>query len=150
MDWQQWVQRAPARTPAAFDTGDEVRVWFRILEQGKERFGQFEGTVIRCRGSSLAKTFTVRRVTHGEGVERIFPLDAKVISKIEVLRHGRVKRSRLYYLRRVIGKVRIASVESSVASERPLGAIPVVQIGPDVEHVADKTEPASKSSAAQP
>ena len=140
MEWQQWVHGTTARKPATFDTGDEIRVWFRILEQGKERLGQFEGTVIRYRGSGLAKTFTIRRVTHGEGVERVFPLDAKIISKIEVLRHGRVKRSRLYYLRQVIGKARIASVESSVVNARPLGALSVVKISPDVESASKKTD----------
>ena len=113
MDWMKLVHgTTQPKPPAAFDTGDEVRVWYRILEQGKERFGQFEGIVIRVRGAGPSKTFTVRRVTYGEGVERVFPMDAKVISKIEVLRRGQVKRSRLYYLRTAVGKTRIASAET--------------------------------------
>jgi len=110
MEWLKLVHgEGPMTTPAAFKPGDEIRVWFRILEQGKERLGQFEGTVIRRRGSGPSKTFTVRRVTYGEGVERTFPVDAKTIAKVEVLRRGKTRRSRLYYLRRVIGKARIAS-----------------------------------------
>lgn len=115
MNWRQLVHGTGAvAAPAAFRPGDEVRVWYRILEQGgKERLGQFEGIVIRCRGSGPARSFTVRRVTHGEGVERVFPFDTKGVSKIEVLRQGKVKRSRLYYLRDVVGKTRIAAAGSS-------------------------------------
>ena len=118
MQWLQWVHGTKPAAPVNFGPGDEVRVWYRIVEQGKERLGQFEGTVLRVRGSGAAKTFTVRRVTFGEGVERIFPLDAKTVARIEVLREGRVKRSRLYFLRTLIGKSRIASTESPAADER--------------------------------
>ena len=141
MDWMKIVHGTtnPA-PPAVFKPGDEIRVWYRIMEQGKERLGQFEGIVIRSRGSVPAKTFTVRRVTHGEGVERVFPADAKVISRIEVLRQGKVKRARLYYLRDIVGKTRIQAAESETAGpsaptanpvgehpsavEKPEGAIP--------------------------
>ena len=105
-----------------------MRVWYRILEQGKERLGQFEGLVIRVRGSGPSRTFTVRRVTHGEGVERVFPFDSKMVTKIDVLRHGKVKRSRLYFLRDTVGKTRLASTEAQVerteaAAEKPEGAV---------------------------
>lgn len=114
--------------------GDEIRVWYRIMEQGKERLGQFEGIVIRYRGSGHAKTFTVRRVTYGEGVERVFPLDAKAISRIELLRQGKVKRSRLYYLRTVIGKTRIEAAGDSSAEkgavEKAEGDLPVAGAAP--------------------
>ena len=118
MEWLKWVHgTTPPRLPTALRPGDDVRVWYRILEQGKERLGQFEGTVIRCRGAGPSQTFTVRRVTHGEGVERVFPRDAKVIARIEVLRKGRVRRSRLYFLRRMVGKARIAMTDTSSAQE---------------------------------
>ncbi len=113
MEWMTWVHgRVPSERTERFRAGDEVRVWFKILEQGKERLGQFEGTVIRCHGAGPSRTFTVRRITHGEGVERVFPFDSKTVSRIEVLRPGRVKRARLYYLRTAVGKTRIAADQS--------------------------------------
>ena len=117
MDWMKLVHTQPSPAESlTLRTGDEVRVWYRILEQGKERLGQFEGLIIRCRGAGPSRTFTVRRVTFGEGVERSFPMDCKTISKIECLRRGRVKRSRRYYLRRVIGKTRIAGEDTAASS----------------------------------
>ena len=122
MDWLKLVHGAtPPAPPAVFRPGDEIRVWYRILEQGKERLGQFEGTVIRCRGSGPSRTFTVRRVTHGEGVERVFPIDSKTVARIEVLRHGRVKRSRLYFLRAVVGKRRIEAAGDAGANAEAAG-----------------------------
>src|SRR3989338_5070860 len=154
MDWMKLVHGTEA-PKAVFGAGDEVRVWFKILEQGKERLGQFEGTVIRCRGSGPSKTFTVRRLTHGEGVERIFPLDAKTIARIEVLTKGRVKRSRLYFLRTVIGKTRISSIEATGPSDQR--AVPIVTATPDAEAaavapkhpVAAATAKGAESSAAK-
>ncbi len=117
MEWLKLVHGTAAPVNAqTIRPGDEVRVWFKIVEQGKERLGQFEGLVIRVRGSGPSKTFTVRRVTFGEGVERAFPFDAKMISRIEVLRKGRVKRARLYFLRTTIGKTRIPGAAPSVSS----------------------------------
>ena len=97
-------------------------MWYRILEQGTERLGQFEGTVIRSRGAGAARTFTVRRVTHGEGVERVFPFDATIISRIEVLKQGRVNRSRLYYLRTRVGKSRIAASDAMIERSSGTGS----------------------------
>ena len=132
MDWLKLVHGADQPTPLAkFDTGDEVRVWYRILEQGKERLGQFEGTVIRYRGSGHSKTFTVRRVTYGEGVERVFPVDSKTVSRIEVLRQGKVKRSRLYYLRAVIGKTRIAAATDVETTGKPVTGDPATSKSAD-------------------
>ena len=114
MDWQKRVHpttRQIAKT--SFGPGDDVRVWFKILEQGKERLGQFEGVVLRSAGRGAAKTFTVRRVTHGEGVERIFPMDAPIIERVEVLRHGSTRRGRLYFLRRVVKRTRLATAQGS-------------------------------------
>lgn len=123
MEWLTLVHGDQAALPA-FRPGDEIRVWHRILEQGKERLGQFEGTVIRVRGTGPSRTFTVRRVTYGEGVERVFPADSKIISRLEVLRRGKVRRSRLYYLRRVIGKTRIASADAPGSSAAPAAEPP--------------------------
>ncbi|MBI4597373.1 MAG: 50S ribosomal protein L19 [Candidatus Omnitrophica bacterium] len=113
MEWLQWIHGTPKEnTAAGLHPGDEVRVWYRILEQGKERLGQFEGTVIRTRGARASRTYTVRRVTFGEGVERVFPVDSKTVAKIDVLRHGHLKRATLYYLRTKIGKVRVESTDA--------------------------------------
>ncbi len=143
MDWMKLVHGTEA-PKATFGAGDEVRVWFKILEQGKERLGQFEGTVLRCRGSGPSKTFTVRRLTHGEGVERVFPLDAKTIARIEVLARSRVKRSRLYFLRSVIGKTRISSVETAGPSGQR--AVPIVAATPDAEAAAKGAERSAATS----
>src|SRR3989338_1464257 len=117
MEWLKFINGTTEKAQqTAFGAGDEVRVWFKILEHGKERLGQFEGIVIRLRGSCQSKTFTVRRVTYGEGVERIFPMDAKIISKIEVLSRARVKRARLYFLRTAIGKIRLTKKDAASSS----------------------------------
>ena len=87
-----------------FRAGDTVRVHTRIVEGGRERVQVYEGIVIARRGGGLGETFTVRRVTHGVGVERVFPLHSPRIEKIEVVRRGRVRRAKLYYLRGLSGK----------------------------------------------
>ncbi len=87
-----------------FRVGDTVRVHVKFFEGGKERVQPFEGIVIRKKGSGSRVTFTVRRTSFGEGVERIFPLYSPVIQKIEVLRRGKVRRAKLYYLREKKGK----------------------------------------------
>ncbi len=87
-----------------FAPGDTVRVSVRVTEGDKQRTQAFQGYVIRRRGSGVSETFTVRKVSGGVGVERIFPLHVPSIQKIEVLRRGRVRRSRLYYLRDLKGK----------------------------------------------
>lgn len=87
-----------------FNPGDTVRVHVKVVEGGRERIQVFEGVVIRRRGGGLGETFTVRRVSYGVGVERTFPLHTPKIERIEVMRRGRVRRARLYYLRGLRGK----------------------------------------------
>ncbi len=87
-----------------FTPGDTVKVHVRVIEGGRERTQAFEGVVIRRQGSGIRETFTVRRVTFGIGVERIFPLHSPSIGKIEVTKKGRVRRAKLYYLRKRKGK----------------------------------------------
>ena len=87
-----------------FRAGDTVRVNVRVVEAGKERAQGFEGVVIARNGKGLGQTFTVRKVSYGVGVERIFPVHAPIISSIENLRRGDVRRSKLYYLRGLTGK----------------------------------------------
>lgn len=87
-----------------FKTGDSVAVHYRIKEGEKERIQIFEGTVIKRQGTASRETFTVRRISYGVGVERIFPVHSPRVEKIELLKKGRVRRSRLFYLRDRVGK----------------------------------------------
>ena len=87
-----------------FRSGDTVRVHVRIKEGDKERLQAFEGVVIARKNRGMGKSFTVRKISFGQGVERIFPVHSKVIDRIEVLRRGRVRRAKLYYLRDRRGK----------------------------------------------
>lgn len=87
-----------------FSVGDTVKVFFKIVEGSTERVQVFEGIVISKNNGGLRKTFTVRKVSYGVGVERIFPLNSPRIEKIEVERKGRVRRAKLYYLRSRVGK----------------------------------------------
>jgi len=88
----------------SFKVGDTVNVHVIIKEGDKERVQLFHGDVIAKRGSGLGATFTVRKVSFGVGVERIFPLHSKMIKKVEVEKHGKVRRAKLYYLRKIKGK----------------------------------------------
>jgi large subunit ribosomal protein L19 len=87
-----------------FIPGDTVRVWVRITEGDKERLQAFEGVVIGRKHSGCRETFTVRKISFGIGVERIFPLHSPTIDRIEVIKRGRVRRAKLYYLRQLRGK----------------------------------------------
>jgi large subunit ribosomal protein L19 len=87
-----------------FKPGDLVKVTVRVIEGGRERSQPFQGVVIARRRTGLKETFTVRRVTHGVGVERTFMMHSPRLEKLEILRHGRVRRAKLYYLRDRVGK----------------------------------------------
>jgi large subunit ribosomal protein L19 len=87
-----------------FGPGDTVRVHVRVVEGGRERVQAYEGVVIARSGGGLRETFTVRKVSFGVGVERIFPVHAPIIQRVEVIRRGDVRRAKLYYLRERVGK----------------------------------------------
>jgi large subunit ribosomal protein L19 len=87
-----------------FSPGDTVRVLYRVREGDKERIQAFEGVCLARRGGGLGETFTVRKISSGVGVERIFPLNAPTVKGVEVVRRGRVRRAKLYYLRGLRGK----------------------------------------------
>ncbi|MEG2597308.1 MAG: 50S ribosomal protein L19 [Oscillospiraceae bacterium] len=88
----------------ALQVGDYVKVNVKIREGEKERIQLFEGTIISMKHGGISETFTVRRVSHGCGVERVFPIHSPNVVKVDVLRHGRVRRAKLYYLRDRVGK----------------------------------------------
>ncbi|OEF98573.1 50S ribosomal protein L19 [Desulfuribacillus alkaliarsenatis] len=87
-----------------FKPGDTVRVHVKVIEGTRERIQVFEGVVIKRRGADISETFTVRKISYGVGVERTFPIHSPKIEKIEVMRRGRVRRAKLYYLRNLTGK----------------------------------------------
>ena len=100
----KFIQKNRGADLPAFRSGDTVRVHVKIKEGDKERLQAFEGTVIARKNTGMGESITVRKVSFGHGVERIFPLHARVIDHIEVVRKGRVRRAKLYYLRELKGK----------------------------------------------
>src|SRR5216110_437829 len=111
------------KNPADFGVGDTVRVHTKVVEGDKERIQIFTGVVIGKRGRGLNETFTVRRISYGEGVERVFPLHSPRVDKIEVERKGSVRRAKLTYLRKRLGKgamlVREKEKEKAAKAEAP-------------------------------
>lgn len=112
----QWRQQ-----PLQFNVGDTVRVHTKVVEGDKERIQVFAGVVIGRRGHGLNATFTVRRISYGEGVERVFPVHSPRVEKVEVERAGRVRRAKLTYLRKRIGKGAMAVKERETRHRTPVG-----------------------------
>ncbi len=104
------------KTPMDFAVGDTVRVHTKVVEGDKERIQIFTGVVIGRRGRGLNETFTVRRISYGEGVERVFPVHSPRVDRIEVERKGSVRRAKLTYLRKRIGKGAVAVKEKEMAT----------------------------------
>jgi len=128
-----------------FRIGDTVRVAVRIIEGDKERVQVFAGTVIARRGSGVSRTFTVRRIVNNEGVERTFPLHSPKISDIEVVRSGRVRRAKLYYLRDRVGKAtRLKELRRRRRKELPAEEKP----GDELEGSPSDEEPVGEPNAA--
>lgn len=99
------IEAAQLRTDRpVISVGDTVRVWVKVVEGTRERLQAFEGTVIAKRNGGIRETFTVRRVSYGIGVERTFPIHSPRVDHVEVIRHGKVRRAKLYYLRSLQGK----------------------------------------------
>jgi large subunit ribosomal protein L19 len=141
IEQEQFKESVPALRP-----GDTIRVHAKVVEGTRERIQVFEGLVIRVTGGGLRKNFTVRRVTHGVGVERTFMIHSPRIDKIEVLRHGDVRQARLYYLRDKIGK------EGRIKERRPKVAaaktVPVVEDAePEPNGGKAKAKPKAKAKA---
>lgn len=103
-----------------FNVGDTIDVLVKIIEEGKARAQTFEGVVIAKKGSGLGETFTVRKISYGEGVERVFPLHSPSIEKIVLVKKGDVKRAKLYYLKKKVGKE--TKVEEKIEHSQEGGA----------------------------
>ena len=128
-----------------FQPGDTVRVHVRIKEGDKERIQAFEGIVIARKHSGVRETITVRKTSFGVGVERIFPLHASVIDRIDIVRRGRVRRAKLYYLRKLRGKAaRIR--ERDTRGERALAAA-AARRGESVAEAPAESEPQASENA---
>ena len=102
-----------------FEIGDTVRVHVKVVEGEKERVQVFEGVVISRKGGQSAETFTVRKVSYGVGVERIFPIHSPVVERIDVVRQGRVRRAKLFYLRTKKGKMARVAEREYMAEGKP-------------------------------
>ena len=108
-----------------FRPGDQVKVHVKVREGGRERLQVFEGVVIARRGGGLRESFTVRKVSFGVGVERTFPIHAPAIAKLEVVRHGKVRRAKLYYLRELSGRrAKIEERRSRIQEWQPEADVP--------------------------
>ncbi len=101
---QRLEQTFPTNPVPVFEIGDTVRVHVKVIEGEKERVQVFEGVVITRKGRKIRETFTVRKISYGVGVERVFPVNSPTIAKIDVIRKGKVRRAKLYYLRDKKGK----------------------------------------------
>ena len=105
MDIIQMVTKEQLRTDLPeYRVGDTVKVHYKIKEGAKERIQAFQGIVIQKKGAGISRTFTVRKVSNGIGVERIFPINSPLIDKLEIVRYGQVRRAKLFYLRTAKGK----------------------------------------------
>ena len=148
---------APRRDLPPFRSGDTVRVHVNITEGDKQRIQVFEGVVIRRRGRGASATFTVRKVTYGVGVERIFPSESPNIKKVEIKSRGHVRRARLYYLRELRGKKarlrsKLRDVSALISEEEAEGGVDVREEeveaaeAPDTEAVDETAEDASEAA----
>src|SRR5687768_17912985 len=128
------IQRSlTKKTVPVFEIGDTVRVHVKVMEGEKERIQVYEGAVIARKGARNSETFTVRKISYGVGVERIFPVHSPIVSRIDVVRQGHVRRAKLYYLRGKKGKFakvgeREFSPESRAQAARKAKAAPVEEV----------------------
>ena len=142
MNQLERIQRSlTKKSVSRFEIGDTVRVHVKVVEGEKERIQVYEGAVIARKGTLNTETFTVRKLSYGVGVERIFPLHSPIVTKIDVVRQGKVRRAKLYYLRgkkgkfsRVEdrefvgdGKAQTAAARAAESAETPVGAASPVQ-----------------------
>lgn len=128
--------------------GDTVRVYIKVVEGGKERLQPFQGVVIKMHGGGTGATFTVRRIAYGVGVERTFPLFSPRVERAEIIRHGKVRRAKLYYLRGRSGKAARIK-ERRVAREKELARMEQLATEAEEETAAETTEIAEEELVAE-
>jgi large subunit ribosomal protein L19 len=109
-----------------FRVGDTVRVYYRVIEGGKERIQPFEGLVIRFQGSGLNRNFTVRKESYGVGIERTFPMYNPRLERVEIIKFGKVRRAKLYYIRQLSGKTAARKIKE-IKPWEPLGQKRIAQ-----------------------
>lgn len=145
---QKLEKKQQKKDAGKFRIGDTVRVHTRIIEGEKERIQVFTGTVIARKGTGISETFSVHRVAYGEGMERVFPLHSPRIAKIEVVKEGDVRRSKLYYLRGTSGKA--SKVRGRIGARRTVAALEDIitenQIEQDIDTTTTETASASSPS----
>ena len=139
---QRLEQTFPTNSVPVFEIGDTVRVHVKVIEGEKERVQVFEGVVIARKGKKISETFTVRKISYGVGVERVFPVNSPNIAKIDVIRKGKVRRAKLYYLRDKKGKqAKVAERDFSRTASRTKAAkkepAATVSAGASSEDVAE-------------
>ena len=130
------IQRSlTKKTVPHFEIGDTVRVHVKVVEGDKERIQIFEGAVIGRKGGRNTETFTVRKVSYGVGVERIFPVHSPVIARVEVVRQGKVRRAKLYYLREKKGNMAKVGEREFSAGPKAESRSPTKAVGATAEEV---------------
>src|SRR4051812_38436683 len=151
LEAEQAAKIAAKRTLPEFSAGDTVRVQVRVTEGTRTRLQAYEGVVIARKGGGINESFTVRKISYGEGVERVFPVYSPMVEKVEVVRRGKVRRAKLYYLRGLRGKsARI--VENSGARAKRLNddmrdMLAAERAQADAEKEAARAEAAAKAPA---
>jgi len=155
MNQLERIQRSLVKkTMPSFEIGDTVRVHAKVVEGDKERIQVFEGVVIARKGARNSETFTVRKISYGVGVERIFPIHSPIVTRVDVVRQGKVRRAKLYYLRAKKGRTaRLEDREFVHADVQPAAqAQPVEAATPAgeaaAEPVAEKAKPARAAKQA--
>ena len=129
--------------------GDTVRVYMKVVEGGKERTQPFQGVVIKMQGGGISATFTVRRIAYGVGVERTFPLQSPRVDRVEVIRHGKVRRAKLYYLRGRSGRAARIK-ERRLDREKELARMEQLAAEAEEEETPATEEPAEAELLAGP
>ena len=146
---QEWETSQMKKNMPAFKVGDSVNVHLRIIEGGKERIQVFNGVVIARKGKGVSETFSVYRQAYGSSMERVFPLHSPRIAKIEVLRSGKVRRAKLYYLRGATGKAtKIREMIGNIEKEIQSPTLQEVKDGleevPQIEVATEKPTPSEE------